>query len=332
MRPLYVHSAPFKSPNWARTERLNISPPWQNIFSGVCSRHFYVRKGVFRNKILCLFRTVCVKLNCSNKKLFLSLSVIWDIRYLLFPTWAVGMPWLNVPQLNVPWTFCPKLNVPWTFRLKWHFVPVTFGPSWDGLYVHSSHHHFCLKNGMLSHNVTFHLFLLRPAQIWWHFVYLIQLIPPYDSSTQVWHDVHPVTYCPSCDTMSSLWHFFLTGTLYLFWNSLSTLNILPILLHFHLCNTWTILWQFVYFRVASQLTHLSRESYGTSLGIGGLDRESMWWSDAWDDEVCSACDNSSLCDMLSTMWHVLHTVTSSSLVTFCPSVHKLSTLWHFVLW
>ncbi len=76
--------------------------------------------------------------------------------------------------------------------------------------------------------------------------------PPYDSSTQVRHDVHPVTCCPSCDTMSSLWHFFLTGTLYLFWYSLSTLNILPILLHFHLCNTLTILWHFVYF---SELHH-----------------------------------------------------------------------------
>jgi hypothetical protein len=123
-------------------------------------------------------------------------------KYGLIKVW---MPWLNVPQLNVPWTFCLKLNVPWTFRLKWHFVPVTFGPSWGGLYVHSSHHHFCLEKGMLSHNVTFHLFLLWPAQIWWHFVYLIQVVHPmtvqhkWDMMSTLSHVVHPVTLCPACD-------------------------------------------------------------------------------------------------------------------------------------
>ncbi len=131
------------------------------------------------------------------------------------------MPWLNVPQLNVPWTFCPKLNVPWTFRLKWHFVPVTLGPSWDGLYVHSSHHHFCLENGMLSHNVTFHNFLLRPAQIWWHFVYLIQLVHPMivhhkcDMMSTMSNVVHPVTLCPACDIFSSLVHYIYSYTIYL---------------------------------------------------------------------------------------------------------------------
>jgi hypothetical protein len=141
----------------------------------------------------------------------------------------------------------PQTKHPWTFHLEWHFVPVTFWPSWDGLYVHSSHHHFCLENGMLSHNVTLHLFFIKASPNLVTFCLYDTVSPPYDSSIEVWHDVHPVTCCPSCDTMSSLWHFFLALTLYLFWYNLSTLSLLPILLHFHLCNTLTILWYFVYF-------------------------------------------------------------------------------------
>ncbi len=35
----------------------------------------------------------------------------------------------------------------------------------------------------------------------------------------------------------------------------------------------------------SRTAHLSREPYGTSLGIGGLGGVSMQWSDPWDDTV-----------------------------------------------
>jgi hypothetical protein len=126
----------------------------------------------------------------------------------------------------------------------------------------------------------------------------------------VWHAVHDVKCCPLCAIL-------FTG------------NILPLLCHF------VHKWQFARFMIfclsvtfPAQLTHLSRESYGTSLGMGGLGGLIMWWSDPWGYAVCSACDSSSMCDMLSTMWHVVHSVTSCPLVTFCPSVYMLSTLWH----
>ncbi len=45
----------------------------------------------------------------------------------------------------------------------------------------------------------------------------------------------------------------------------------------------------------------------------------MQWSHLRSNEDCSECDSSSMCDTLSTMWHIVHAV------TYCPHCDILST-------